>query len=499
MSLLRQYQTANEEYTAPNESVYSVAEYISLLNIQLKPLKATIQGEIGKINYYPRAVYFSLFDKDRTVLNCVAWPGRLQSLGIKLKEGMEVTIQGYPDIYPMSGQLKFKADVITPVGEGALKLAFEKLKKDLEAQGYFRPERKQVLPPHIERIGLITSASGVVIRDFLTGLGDHGLHISFYDARVEGLHAIENIVSAIQWFNEHPQGVQVLVLARGGGSLERLQPFNSLEVAKAIYSSKIPVMSAIGHELDVTIADMVADVRASVPMDAGKRLSESWVQAGERIDTMEGAMHASFKNTCRQLEASLAFYGENFVSCYAKSLSQSKKHLADSQQTLMRCFRDVFRRMQSIEAQFRHNDERFANRLAKSRSAVDAMEKSIRSEAGHFMTRQETQLATLEEQFQNNYTRFERYLRSLHKDITMSDGDLKQEAKRWFLTLGKKIDDYERLLLVSDPKLKLKQGYSIVKDKQGRVVRSIKTVARDDIIKVELSDGTLDSKVEDIH
>jgi hypothetical protein len=82
------------------------------------------------------------------------------------------------------------------------------------------------LPPHIERIGLITSESGVVIRDFLTGLGDHGLQIHFYDVRVEGLHAIENIVSAIQWFNEHPQGVQVLVLARGGGSLERLQPFN---------------------------------------------------------------------------------------------------------------------------------------------------------------------------------------------------------------------------------------------------------------------------------
>ena len=130
----------------------------------------------------------------------------------------------------------------------------------------------------------------MVIRDFLTGLSDHGLQIHFYDVRVEGLHAIENIVQAIQWFNEHPQGVKVLVLARGGGSLERLQPFNSLEVAKAIYSSKIPVMSAIGHELDVTIADLVADVRASVPMDAGKRLSESWVKAGERIDTLEGAM-----------------------------------------------------------------------------------------------------------------------------------------------------------------------------------------------------------------
>jgi exodeoxyribonuclease VII large subunit len=443
-------------------------------------------------------VYFSLFDKDKSVLNCVAWPGRLQSLGIELKEGMEVTIQGYPDVYAGTGQLKFKADVITPVGEGALKLAYEKLKKELEAQGYFRPDRKQVLPPHIERMGLITSESGVVIRDFLTGLGDHGLQIHFYDVRVEGLHAIENIVQAIQWFNEHPQGVQVLVLVRGGGSLERLQPFNSLEVAKAIYSSKIPVMSAVGHELDVTIADWVADVRASVPMDAGKRLSESWVKAGERIDTMEGAILTSFKNACRHLEASLAFYDENLVSCYAKSLSQSKKRLLDHQQTLMRCFRDVFRRMQGIEAHFHHNYERFANSLAKKRGEIDAIDKSILSEAGHFFAGLDTQLATLAEQFQNNYTRFLRYLRSLREDIAMNESDMKREAKRWFVMLVKKVDDCERLLLASDPRLILKQGYSIVKDKQGKILKSIKTVARYDIIKVELSDGSLDSRVEDI-
>jgi exonuclease VII large subunit len=250
--------------------------------------------------------------------------------------------------------------------------------------------------------------------------------------------------------------------------------------------------------LDVTIADLVADVRASVPMDAGQRLSAAWVKAGERIDTMESAMLASFKNTCRQLEASLAFYGGNFVSCYAKSLAQSTKRLVDSQQTLMRCFREVLQRMQGIEANYHHNDERFANRLAASRSSVDAREQIILREAGHFFARQGTQVATLEEQFQNNYTRFQRYLNALRKDIGMYDGDLMREAKRWYLAQGRRIDDCERLLLANDPRLKLKQGYSIVKDKTGKVLKSIKTVARDDIIKVELSDGILDAKVEDI-
>ena len=223
------------------------------------------------------------------------------------------------------------------------------------------------------------------------------------------------------------------------------------------------------------------------------------MKAGERIDTMEGAMLASFRNACRQLENALAFYDENFVSCFAKSLSHTKKHLADCQQTLMRCFRDVLRRMQSIEANFDHNYERFANKLVANRSVVDSQERAIRSEASYFVARQETQLAKLEEQFQNNDTRFERYLRSLHEHIGMYDGDLKREAKRWYAALGKKVDDCEQLLLASDPRLKLKQGYSIVKDKQGKVLKSIKTIARDDIIKVELSDSILDSKVEGIH
>jgi exodeoxyribonuclease VII large subunit len=498
MSLPRQFPVSNTINAAPQETIYSVAEYISLLNVKLKPLKATIQGEIGKLKFYPKAVYFSLFDKDRTVLNCIVWQGRLRSLGIELKEGAEVKIQGYPDVYPMNGLLTFKADIITPIGEGALKLAFEKLKRDLEAQGYFRRERKQSLPPHIERIGLITSESGVVIRDFLTGLGNHGLKVQFYDVRVEGLNAIEQIVTAIQWFNQHTQDVQALVIARGGGSLERLQPFNSLEVAKAIYGSKIPVMTAIGHETDVTIADLVADVRASVPMDAGARLGEPWVKAAEQIDTIEGTIIASFKNTCRELDTKLTNYGDNFVSAFAKFLSQSWKHLTASQHTLMRCFRDVIERMRSIEANFRYNYERFTNRLESENKVFDAQEATLQSEASHFFTRLETSLTSLEEQFDHSSTRFRRYLDSLKKDIAAYDGQIQRDAKRWYMAIGKKITDCEQMLLACDPHLKLKQGFSIVKDKSGKVLKSIRAVARHDIIHVELSDGILDSKIEDI-
>jgi len=498
MSLPRQNQLPNEIYTAPQETIYSVAEYISLLNVKLRPLKATIQGEIGKVSYYPRAVYFSIVDEDRSVLNCVVWLGRLQSLGIELQEGLAVKIQGYPDVYPPTGRLTFKADVITPIGEGALKLAFEKLKRELETQGYFRQDRKQPLPRHVERIGLITSASGVVIRDFLTGLGKHGQKISFYDVRVEGLNAIENIVTALQWFNAHPQDIQVLVIARGGGSLESLQPFNSLEVAKAIYSSKIPVMTAIGHELDVTIADLVADVRASVPMDAGKRLADDWIRAGERLETIEQNMLPSFKSACRALDTQLTGYSDSMLSLYAKSLTQCRKQVDAAQDTLMRCFRDVLREVQRIDEDFGLNFERFTNRLATERRALDTKDQRLRGEAGHFFPRLATRLTALLQPFRNNYTRYARYLRALDGDIEAQEGGLSREVQRWYGAIGRRIGECEKMLLACDPKLKLKQGFSIVKDKSGKVLRSSRGVAIDDIIQVELYEGILDTKVEDI-
>src|SRR3954471_4623488 len=428
MNFPRQYALPGNLTIAPEETIYSVAEYIALLNVTLKPLRATIQGEIGRIKFSQKAIYFSIYDKDRSVINCLVWLSRLQSLGIELKEGLAVKIQGYPDVYSQTGLLTFKADVIIPLGEGALKLAFEKLKKELEAQGYFRQDRKQRLPTYIERIGLITSENGVVSKDFQKGLGNHGLKVYFYDARVEGLQAIEDIVGAIQWFNEHTHNVQVLVIARGGGSLERLQPFNTLEIAKAIYGSKIPVMTAIGHETDVTIADMVADVRASVPMDAGQRIADEWIKAAERIETIDGAILSRFKQACRELEGTLTMYQDTMLSCITKYLSQCNKHVDAYQENLTRCFRDVLKKVKSIEENFNYNYERLANRLTQSKAALAAGER-----------------------------------------------DLCDETTRFIATMDTRLDEYEKVLLACDPQLKLKQGFSIVTDKAGNIIKSSKS------------------------
>src|SRR5664279_3852289 len=297
------------------ELALTVSEFIKALNACLRPIEAIVQGEVTQIKERGAAVYFTLSDKhEKATLNCVVWQNRLKSRGITLKEGMEVKISGYAEVYAPFGRLSLMAEYIIPIGDGALKLAYERLKKDLEQAGYFAIERKRVLPPYVQKIGLITSEKGEAIRDFQKHIGHHSYKIYFKDVRVEGIKAVESIVDAIKWFNENTNGVEVLVITRGGGSLEALQAFNTLEVAKAIFSSKIPVMTAIGHENDFTIADFVADVRASVPTHAGKILGDPWEAAGEKIDTVEQNIVSLYRNKLRVLDVALRNYQSGFIS-----------------------------------------------------------------------------------------------------------------------------------------------------------------------------------------
>jgi exodeoxyribonuclease VII large subunit len=258
-------------------------------------------------------------------------------------------------------------------------------------------------------------------------------------------------------------------------------------------------MTAIGHELDVTIADLVADVRASVPMDAGQRLADQWSKATERVDSIEGNIISSFKKACRELEIKLANYNDNFLSCYAKHMSQCKKQIYNYQNNLTRCFRDVLIKIKRIEENFNYNYERFLVRLTNNKQTIETMEGSLFREANQSFTKLNEHMTVIEEQFAHNYTLLQRYLNSLHVDLVNYEKQVKREAKRWYLIIVKKIADCERMLLACDPQLKLKQGFSIVKDNKGKVIKSSKTVKVSDIIAVQLFEGVLDSKVEEIH
>ncbi len=447
------HYTPDEEISEKDDQIFSVSEYLSYLNYALKPLKGTVQGEIGKIDTRGAAVYFTLCDKkEKAVLNCFAWQNTLRNIGFILEEGMEVKIIGYAEIYKPYGKLSLQVQYIMPVGEGALKLAFEKLKKELDAAGYFRQERKRILPQFPQRIGLITSRSGVVITDFLMGLGNHGLHISFYDVRVEGINAIESIQQAIRWFNELPEPLDVLVIARGGGSLESLQAFNSMEIAKAIHSSKTPVLTAIGHERDVTIADLVADVRASVPLHAGKMLAEPWIQIAQRIETIEENIVTRFKNTYQACLTNLTYFQNNIMSNYAKHIYQCQKDITHYQDSLMRCFRDMLQKIKHIEDTFTYNFERFHQRM-------------------------NTQL----------------------QNFTYLDKSIEKDAKNWYYLLTKKIKDHEHVLSLCDPQVKLKQGYSITKDIQGKVIKSPSQTKNGDVVTIHFYDGKVQSQIKEVN
>jgi len=301
-------------YNKPMDEIYTVSRFLDEINELVNPKKVTIQGEVNKVDIRGNAVYFTLIDpSDKSILNCFVWSFKLKSFGIDLKEGVEIKVLGYASVYKPFGKLSFQAEYISPVGEGAQKAAYEKLLKTLETAGYFAPERKRPIPPYIKTIGLITSENADAKKDFETHLGNFGFKIIFYDVRVEGLKSIDNIIEAINWFNQNTTDAEVLVLTRGGGSLESLQSFNSEAVAKAIFSSRIPIISAVGHENDITIADLTADLRASTPTHAGKILSQYWSQAQNLVDNYDSNIRSIFKKILNQLYTDLAILEKNLV------------------------------------------------------------------------------------------------------------------------------------------------------------------------------------------
>jgi len=206
-------------------------------------------------------------------------------LRIALEDGMEIKALGMPSVFQGSGSLHFRVTEVELVGAGALAKQFEMLKRKLEAEGLFAPERKRPIPRFPETVGLVTSVGAAAYDDVLRVLRNRwgGIEILFYPVSVQGFGAVESIVEAFEWFNKivitPPNlplkrggncGVDVLILTRGGGSLEDLQAFNSEAVARAVFGSRTPVVCGVGHERDISIADMVADVRAATPSNAAE-------------------------------------------------------------------------------------------------------------------------------------------------------------------------------------------------------------------------------------
>ncbi len=274
-----------------------------------------VKGEISNFkNHYSGHFYFSLKD-EKSVLKCVMFRSNASLLPFVPEDGMKVIIRGYVSVFERDGQYQLYAEEIQPDGIGALYIAFEKLKKKLEAEGLFDAAKKKKLPYLPKAIGVVTSSTGAVIRDIINVLSRrfYNFNLKLYPVQVQGEQAAGQIAAAVRRFNEL-DNVDVIIVARGGGSLEDLWPFNEEIVARSIYESRIPVISAVGHETDFTIADFVADVRAPTPSAAAELVMPERAVVENRLDSLKLRLrNAVMKKTAmerlllRKIEGSVAF------------------------------------------------------------------------------------------------------------------------------------------------------------------------------------------------
>ena len=275
-------------FAAPRQPrrIWPVRELVGQVRelVELEYGDVWVEGEISNFRPAPSGhVYFTLKDAEAQ-LPVVLFRRQAMLLRFRIEDGLRVLVRGRVSVYEQRGQMQLVAETMEPVGAGSLQLAFEQLKARLKAEGLFDEERKRPLPGFPHTVGIITSPTGAVIRDFLNSVARRhsGLNVLLCPVTVQGDSAPAEIEAALAELNADGL-VDVIVLARGGGSLEDLAAFNSERVARAIVASRLPVVSAIGHETDFTIADFVADLRAPTPSAAAELITEAQHKIAERL------------------------------------------------------------------------------------------------------------------------------------------------------------------------------------------------------------------------
>lgn len=344
-----------QETENKNEKPYTISDYLNFLNTEFKKYKARVQGEVSSLDIRDGYLFFSLKDKDdESVLFCFMWKSNYELCGISLKIGMEVIVDGFPEIYAPSGRFNLRVSVIELVGEGALKKAYDKLKQKLENEGLFSVERKKLIPEFPQKIGLITSETGAVIHDFLNNLGKYGYRISFVNSRVEGQIAVRSLLSAIKYFDG--KNIDVLVIIRGGGSLESLQAFNNEALVRKIADFKIPVICGIGHDKDIPLASLAADKAVSTPTAVTTILNRSWekvindISAIEKdvvykyqraldvvmrhIESFSGGLIRFFKGIIQDVRKTLSLFSKSLLDSIKRELEDKSKMLDDAEKQL---------------------------------------------------------------------------------------------------------------------------------------------------------------------
>lgn len=320
-------------------SVSQLNNYIKR-TLQTDPLlgNVSVTGEISNLKFHDSGhVYFSLKDESSRI-NCFIASDNLMTLGCMPSEGMEVVIGGYIYLYMRGGSYSLNVRTMEESGQGELAAAFEKLKRKLEAEGLFDKERKREIPLFPGKIALVTSPTGAAVRDMIKIITEKNdfVDILICPVLVQGPNAAGEIAAAIDDLNKNHPDVDVIIAGRGGGSMEELWAFNEEIVARSIYASHIPVISAVGHEIDFTISDFVADMRAETPTAAAERAAPDTGGIRGQLETMEQEMKnrltAIAREKRRMLEAlDPEVFGRNLKSRIAFDRLNADNIMSDAE------------------------------------------------------------------------------------------------------------------------------------------------------------------------
>ncbi len=440
---------------ALNQRPLTVAEVTAAIRGLLETAfdNCRVAGEISNCRRAPSGHYYFTLKDGEAQLKCVCFRQSAMYLKVKPQDGLEVVARGRIGVYEARGEYQLYVDSVEPQGHGALQLAFELLKRKLAAEGLFEAERKRPLPRMPERIGIVTSPNGAAIADILRVLGRRfpGLHVRLYPAAVQGEKAVAEISAGLRYFSESGWP-EVVIVGRGGGSIEDLWAFNEELVARAIAESEVPVISAVGHQTDFTIADFVADMRAPTPSAAAE------IAVPEMAELLEGL---------------------------AKSRSR-------------------------LEHGIRYRLERARRRMLES--GVERPAALLRRRTTQFSQRIDDCELQLRESFVSRLRRAERRLRDTQHRLAAVDlrvrlGKsrrlLEQLQNRTFVAAGKpaqkgraRLEAATARLQALSPTAVLERGYAILTTMDGAVVRRNADAEAGQLLRARLGEGELGVRVE---
>lgn len=430
---------------------FSVTGALGLAQKALQDIIVTLVGEVSEVSAKAgyKAVYFTVKD-EKSSLSCMMWNNRYQNAGVQIKVGMKVELTGRFTLYAARGTMNFDVFSIKLTGEGELRLQIARMMAKLAAEGLTAPDRKRALPEYPQRIGLVTSPRGATVHDVLRTLRNRYPYgrVLFAGVPVEGASAPAAMIAGIDCVCQ--AGAEVVLLIRGGGSIENLMPFNDEALARAIAACPVPVVTGIGHETDTTVADLVADLRALTPTAAATAVSPDSIALMEQLSHTGRRMHNGLSRRLERSRLILERYAEKPVLKDVTTLLSPAALELDGLQS--RLFQALPNRMQQDRTHMALLQARLSSLLAHALDAPSG-------------------------QCQEAATR----LRSVA--CSMLDSH-----RRSLATAAAQLD-------ALSPVAVLARGYAVVRNDQGDLVSSVEHVRKKDQLRIQVSDGTLSAQV----